>query len=70
MIRQHVISSDLVAVGYDADKQVLEIEFLDGSVYQYSHVPMSIHQGLMAASSHGRYFHAHIRGRYSYIRIV
>ena len=69
MIRQHVTSSDLAAVGYDADTRVLEIEFLDGSVYQYSHVPMSIHQGLMAASSHGRYFHAHIRGRFSDVRI-
>lgn len=69
MIRQHVISSDLAAVGYDADTRVLEIEFLDGSVYQYSPVPMSTHQGLMGALSHGRYFHAHIRGRFSDVRI-
>ncbi|MBU2249474.1 MAG: KTSC domain-containing protein [Gammaproteobacteria bacterium] len=33
--------------------QVLKVEFLNGSIYQYSDVPPSMHKGLMAVASHG-----------------
>ncbi len=69
MQRQLVSSSNLASVGYDPARWLLEIEFLSGSVYQYSSVPASVYQGLMAAVSHGSYFHAHIRDRYSSRRI-
>lgn len=69
MQRQRVASSHLAAVGYDAARRLLEIEFLGGSVYQYSNVPPNVHQSLMTAASHGSYFHAHIRGRFPYNRI-
>lgn len=69
MIRQPVSSSNLKSVGYDPHRQLLEIEFHDGSVYQYDAVPPSIYEGLMAAASHGSYHHAHIRGRYTYRRV-
>jgi hypothetical protein len=48
-------------VGYDQEQRVLEIEFTNGAVYQYSDVPPEVHHGLMAAESHGRYFHQHVR---------
>lgn len=60
MQRTHVVSSNLQSVGYDPLAQVLEVEFRDGSVYQYSRVPESMYRALMAAGSHGQYFHAHI----------
>jgi hypothetical protein len=69
MIRQPVNSSDLKSVGYDPGHHLLEIEFLNGSVYQYDGVPPAVFDGLMAAGSHGSYFHAHIRGRYLYRRV-
>jgi hypothetical protein len=50
------------SVGYSKTRQVLEIEFPNGAVYQYSDVPKSVYEGLMNAESHGRYFHRHIRG--------
>ena len=37
-----VESSHLVSIDYDSDTEILEIEFHDGSVYQYSKVPKSI----------------------------
>ena len=61
MERQHVSSSNLKAVGYDAATKTLEIEFLNGGLYQYSSLPQSIYDGLMAASSHGQYFDSHIK---------
>lgn len=71
MKRMFVSSSNLASVGYDADQRILEIEFLNRSVYQYYGVPESLYRGLMNASSHGSYFDSYIkRGGFSYRRIV
>ncbi len=67
MQMQHVSSSDLNAVGYE--NGALYIRFNSGGLYQYSGVPESVYHALMAASSHGRYFHANIKGCYPYARI-
>lgn len=69
MDRRPVRSSDLAAVGYDAESQILEIEFLKGGTYQYFDVPGSVYEGLMTAPSHGKFFHAHIRDKYRYTKI-
>jgi len=61
MDRVRVSSSNLAAVGYDPDEQILEIEFLNGGIYQYYNVPEHVHRGLMAASSHGSYFDAYVK---------
>lgn len=66
MIRQNVISSNIKSIGYDSEMRLLEIEFNSGGVYQYPNVPESVHSGLMAASSHGGYFHRNIKNSYSY----
>ncbi len=70
MNRQPVQSSNLRSVGYDPASQALEVEFQDGSVYQYSGVPASEYSGLMAASSKGSYLHEHIKDRYPYRRVL
>jgi len=67
--RQPVSSSDLRSVGYDSSTNTLEIEFNSGGVYQYYGVSLAVYQGLMNAPSHGKYFHAHIKGVYRYTRI-
>ena len=64
MIRQPVSSSNVKSVGYDPVKRTLEIECHGGRVYQYDDVPPSVHQALMAAASHGRFFRAHIMHKY------
>lgn len=69
MKRQAVDSSNLVSVGYDPENQILEIEFHGGRVYRYSGVPSDVHQALMSASSHGKYFNSHIRGAFSYTQV-
>lgn len=69
MQRQFVQSSNLHSVGYDATTQTLEIAFHSGGVYQYYGVPLSVYQGLMAAPSHGKYFHAYIKDLYRYARV-
>lgn len=69
MKRIHVESSNIESIGYDADSQTLEINFLNGSIYQYFDVPKNIHDELISAGSRGEYFAAHIKGFYRYSRV-
>lgn len=69
MIRQPVVSSNLRSVGYDSELKILEIEFKEGRVYSYNNVPNEIHQGLIKASSKGKFFSNYIRDRFSTKRL-
>lgn len=70
MPRTPVSSSSLVSVGYSASMQILEVEFVNGSIYLYSRVPQRVYDGFMAAASHGSYFAAHVRNAgYAYERV-
>ncbi len=69
MKRQKVESSNLASVGYDAENEILEVEFKHGGVYQYFDVPINVYGELMNAGSHGVYFSANIRNDYEYQKI-
>ena len=69
MIRTPVTSTDIASVGYDESTLTLEIEFVTGSIYQYFDVPSTVHSNLMSASSHGKFFHAEIRGKFRYAKM-
>lgn len=69
MYRESVESSNIASIGYDEASRTLEVEFLNGSVYEYSGVPPEEHRGLMDAGSHGKYLNANIKGRYSYTKV-
>ena len=69
MMRDRVESSNLASVGYDEGSCTLEVEFINGSVYQYFNVPKSTYEELMQAGSHGIYFSDNIRNVYPYSRI-
>ena len=69
MIRQSVSSSNIRSIGYDTESRTLEIEFHSGGIYQYFNVPESVYNALMSASSHGSYFHRHIKDQYQWTKI-
>ena len=70
MNRIPVSSSNLVSVGYDRTTQTLEIEFLHGGVYQYSDVPSSIYDTLIAGDFRDTYFDRYVKkAGYSYQKI-
>lgn len=69
MERQRVSSSNIESVGYDSTSGILEVEFKSGSIYQYFDVPLSIYEGLMSASSVGRYFMSKVKNLYSWEQI-
>ena len=66
MDRSPVTSSSIASVGYDPARQILEVEFRNGSAYQYMDVTPDEHDALMAATSKGAHFNLRIRDRYPY----
>ncbi len=69
MNRNAVVSSHIVSVGYDPGSETLEVEFKNGTVYQYYNVPSSIHEGLMAAPSAGQFLAYQIKNAFPYSRV-
>lgn len=69
MQRLPVESSDLVSIGYDPKRRVLEIEFKENRIYQYLEVEPDVYERFMRADSYGEYFFAHINKHYRYKRI-
>jgi hypothetical protein len=47
MNRTPVASSNVASIGYEPATTTLEIEFKDGSVYQYFDVPAAVHADLL-----------------------
>jgi YD repeat-containing protein len=56
MERKKVNSSSIRAVGYDERSRVLEVEFNDGRINQYTGVSPEVHRRLMSAPSIISYF--------------
>jgi hypothetical protein len=62
-----VNSTTLATVAYDAGRELLQLEFCDGAIYQYLGVSATIHEALMRAPSKGSYFNRVIRGRFAFV---
>jgi len=68
MKRKTVASSNIRSVGYDVERQVLEIEFSNGQVYHYWEVgPLEVVQFIFAESL-GNYFAKNIKTKYQWLR--
>lgn len=65
MIMISVSSSNIASIG--SEDGTMHIRFHSGGLCAYFDVPQSLE--LMGASSKGKYFHAHIKGRYGDTRI-
>lgn len=69
---RNVSSSNIKAIGYDPDHQVLEIEFRNGGRYRYHGVPPAEHERLLndpLDGSHGKHLHQFIKGRYQHQKL-
>jgi hypothetical protein len=64
-----VSSSNVAAVGYDADNQTVYVQFLDGSTYTYKGVTEQEYENLRTASSVGSYLNRNYKNVYPYERI-
>ena len=69
MERYSVASSNIASIGYDADTDTLEVEFLSGAIYQYYNVPQNMYDQLIQAGSKGRFLNTYIKNAYPYSRL-
>lgn len=69
MERVSVSSSNIASVGHDESSKILEVEFLNGSVYEYYDVPEHVYQELISAYSVGGYFVQRVKNAYGFSRI-
>lgn len=64
-----VNSSNVQAIGYDADKKKLRVAFHNGSVYDYHDVPQEAYDASLTAESVGKYLNTHIKPKYGYEKV-
>ncbi|MGH8599832.1 MAG: KTSC domain-containing protein [Burkholderiales bacterium] len=69
MERKRLSAGRIRAVGYDSRARVLELEFSDGSVYQYTGVSDEVHRRLVSASAAASYFRDNIEEEYPTKRV-
>ena len=62
-------SSHLQSYEYDPDTETMTITFQNGSIYQYSGVPITEFYNMAQNGGAGTYFHAKIRNRYPTTKI-
>lgn len=65
---QPVSSSNISAIGYDADTQTVYVAFLNGSTYSYKGVPAQEFENLRTAASVGSYLNRMFKNVYPYER--
>jgi len=62
---EKVESSLIKAVGYDADSQVLAVQFATtGEVFEYEGVPEKLYQKMISAKSIGSFYTKRIKGKF------
>lgn len=69
MERVGVASSNICSIGYDEGSQTLEVEFTNGSVYQFYNVGQFVYEQLMQSPSKGIFFNSQIKNSYPFSRV-
>jgi hypothetical protein len=66
-----VQSSQIKAVGYDAGRSKLRVQFHgSGATYDYDKVPAETAAAFQKAESIGKYFGANVKGKFDYTRLA
>jgi hypothetical protein len=65
---QSVCSSSIGAVGYDAEFQIVYVQFINGATYAYKGVPEHEYENLRTAPSVGTYLNLYYKNVYPYER--
>jgi hypothetical protein len=68
MKRVRLGSAAIAAVTYDERRHVLEVEFRDGDIYRYAHVPEFVYEALLKADSAGTFWNR-IKNNYEFRRV-
>ena len=66
---QMVSSTNVEAVGYDAENAEIYVRFLGGDTYVYSEADQGTFEGLLHADSVGSYLNREIKGNLPYNKL-
>ena len=66
---QSVESSNLAAVGHDANTNTLRVEFNNGQVYDYHGVSQQQYDALMGSESKGKFLNAVIKSQFAFTKV-
>ena len=66
MTMQPVKSSNVKAVGHDADTNTLGVQFNSGATYHYHDVPAEKHAALLKSESIGKFIGTDIKPHHKY----
>jgi hypothetical protein len=70
MNRSPIKSNTIKSVGFDENEHVLELEFINGSIYKYFDIPKKTYLALLCAPSVGQYFNQNISGnKFKYSKV-
>ncbi|RAI44344.1 KTSC domain-containing protein [Rhodoplanes roseus] len=69
MDRESVSSTNVASIGYDNATETLEVEFLNGGIYQYYNVSGELYEQFRAAGSKGQFLARYIKNAYPYSRV-
>ncbi|MBS0548645.1 MAG: KTSC domain-containing protein [Proteobacteria bacterium] len=67
--RESVASSNIASIGYDEPAQTLEVEFINGAIYQYYNVSSDIFAAFKESPSKGSFLNLYLRNAYPYSRV-
>lgn len=65
MKRIRLSSAAIAAVTYDESQKILEVEFREGNIYRYAHVPKFVYEELLKAPSAGAFWN-HVKDNYEF----
>lgn len=69
MDREPVASTNIASVGYDEASETLEVEFSNGTIYQYYNVGAALYEQFRESASKGQFLNAYIKNAYPYSRV-
>jgi hypothetical protein len=64
-----LVSSSIVAAGYDREQRTLRLCYIGGATYDYQEVPAEVFADLLNAPSKGRFVNTHVKPRFTYLRV-
>jgi hypothetical protein len=69
MKMQNVESSNVEAIGYDAENFTLRVRYLNGRTYDYSGVPETTFEALLNSDSVGKYLNSAVKNVHPYTQV-
>jgi len=70
MERKQIESSNIISIGYDENKNEMEVEFKEGGIYIYNGVSKESHENLINSPSIGSHFYKHIKGKHNFSKKI